>query len=142
MTRVKHVVIGQREYDIDMCGRPACISASGPDGWCWTHRPQHEERAAMNDTDIDPIAGWVDIYKAGLKEKARIEEGLAIARARIEEALGDNEVGRIGGQPVVKWTHVTTSRFDQGKAKTLLDAEQLASCMTETASRRFTLVSE
>jgi hypothetical protein len=96
----------------------------------------------VNDTDIDPIAGWVDIYKAGLKEKARIDEGLAIARAKIEEALGDAEVGRIGGQPVVKWTHVTTSRFDQGKAKAMLDDQQLAACTVETASRRFTIVSE
>jgi hypothetical protein len=140
--RAHAAVIGAREYEIDMCGKPGCISASGPSGWCWAHTPEGKADTAMDATEIDGIKGWVDIYKAGLKEKARIEEGLAIARAKIEEALGDNEVGLIDGQPTVKWTHVTTTRFDQGKAKTLLGAEQLASCMTETASRRFTLVSE
>ena len=89
--------------------------------------------------DIDDLAGWLDVYRTAELEKARAEEVIATARGKIEEALGDAEVGTVAGQPAVRWTHVHATRFDQKRAKAIL-GDEYASCLVDTASRRFTLV--
>ena len=89
--------------------------------------------------DIDDLAGWLDVYRTAQKEKARAEEVIATARGKIEEALGDAEVGTVAGQPAVRWTHVHATRFDQKKAKAILGDEYEA-CLVPSESRRFTLV--
>ena len=94
----------------------------------------------MTDIDIDDLAGWVDELRRATAAKAAAEERIAAARAHIEEALGDATTGLIGGQPVVKWTPVTSRRFDQSLAKATLPRELLDACYTTTTSRRFTLV--
>jgi len=90
-------------------------------------------------TPIDGLAGWVDVLRAATAEKARAEAVIEQARGKIEEALGDMEVGTVAGIPVVKWTHVTTNRFDQKKAKEFL-GDAAESFMVPSTSRRFTLV--
>ena len=91
-------------------------------------------------TPLDELRGWIDIYTAGQEAKAKAEEAMAVAREKIEDALGDDEVGTVDGAPVVRWTHVTSTRFDQKAAKALLTQTQLAKCMVASESRRFTLV--
>ena len=94
----------------------------------------------MNQTkDIDDLAGWLEVYRAAQREKARAEDVMAQARERIEDALGDAEIGTVAGQPAVRWTHVHATRFDQKRAKAIL-GDEYASCLVDTASRRFTLV--
>lgn len=93
-------------------------------------------------TDLDDLTGWIDVLKAATAEKSRIDDVIAQARAKIEDALGDDEVGLVAGTPVVKWTHVTSTRFDQKRAKALLSPDELATCMVATESRRFTLVED
>lgn len=90
-------------------------------------------------TELDEIKGWLDVYRAAAAEKAKAEDVMAQAREKIEDALGDDEVGTIGGQPVVRWTFVRSERFDQKKAKALL-GDDAAACIVPTESRRFTLV--
>ena len=70
---------------------------------------------------------------------AALEERKKAAREHIEAALGDAETGTIAGVPVVHWTHVTSKRLDQAKAKLLL-GDRLDEAMVETTSRRFVLV--
>ena len=89
--------------------------------------------------DIDDLAGWLDVYRTAQKEKARAEDVMAQARERIEDALGDAEVGTVAGSPAVRWTHVHATRFDQKKAKAILGDEYEA-CLVPSESRRFTLV--
>lgn len=92
-----------------------------------------------NATPLDDLAGWIDVLRKAQGEKSRAEEVIAQARTKIEEALGETEIGTIDGTPVVRWTHVTSERFDQKKAKALL-GEQATACMVASQSRRFTLV--
>lgn len=93
------------------------------------------------EKELDDLAGWIDVLRTAQAEKAKAEEVISQARAKIEEALGDAEVGTVAGVPTVRWSFVTSQRFDQKKAKALLGdaAEQ---CMTESHSRRFTLVEQ
>jgi hypothetical protein len=69
-----------------------------------------------------------------------IDEQIELAEGHIKDALGDAEIGTIGGEPIVKWTHVTTNRFDQKAAKALLTDDQVAACTKPSESRRFTIV--
>lgn len=90
-------------------------------------------------TPLDELKGWLDVYRAAAAEKARAEDVMAQARERIEHALGDDEVGTVDGQPVVRWTFVRSERFDVKKAKALL-GDDAAACLVPMETRRFTLV--
>lgn len=90
-------------------------------------------------TPLDELKGWLDVYRAAAAEKARAEDVMAQARERIEDALGDDEVGTVDGQPVVRWTFVRSERFDVKKAKALL-GDDAAACLVPMETRRFTLV--
>lgn len=94
----------------------------------------------MSETPLDELAGWIGVLKEGQAKKADAEQLIATAREKIEAALGESEVGTIEGFPVVRWTWVTSNRFDQKLAKSVLAPDQLAQCMTESKSRRFTLI--
>ncbi len=91
-------------------------------------------------TEIDDLSGWLNLLRQATRRKADEEEQIKICRAKIEEALGESEIGTVGGMPVVSWKWVTSNRLDQTLAKEMLTRDQLASCMTEVRSRRFVLV--
>lgn len=94
-----------------------------------------------SDAPIDDVANWLAVYRAAAARKAQAEELMAEARARIEDVLGEAEVGTVAGRPAVRWTHVTSRRFDQKAAKVLL-GDRADDCYVESTSRRFTLVDE
>jgi hypothetical protein len=90
-------------------------------------------------TPLDELTGWLDIYRAAQDAIAKAEEAKAVAREKIEDAMGDDEIGTINGEPVVRWTYVHTDRFDQKKAKAIL-GDEAAACIVTTTSRRFEMV--
>jgi len=93
----------------------------------------------MTDTrPLDDLTGWIDVLRYAIAEKTRIESVIAQARGKLEDALGEAEVGTVDGAPVVKWTYVTSSRFDQKKARDFL-GDTADDFMTQTTTRRFTL---
>jgi predicted phage-related endonuclease len=102
----------------------------------------------MLDTTNEPVeldntvAHWLNAYRDIQAQIKDLEEKLAVARGHIEEALGDHAVGTVNGQPAVRWSWVTSRRFDQKIAKELLDPAQLHRCMMEQNTRRFELVRE
>lgn len=97
----------------------------------------------MSETvDLAGVQGWIDILREANSQKKRCEEAIAAARAKIEEALGESEVGCLEDAPVVRYTHVTSTRFDTTKAKKLLPADLYEACSTTTTTRRFTLVDQ
>ena len=91
--------------------------------------------------EIDDLAGWLDLLREATHRKGIEDEQIKVCRAKIEEALGESEIGTVNGMPVVSWKWVKSNRLDQTLAKEMLTAEQLAACMTETTMRRFVVVS-
>lgn len=88
----------------------------------------------------DDVAAWLRQYKDALAKIKEWEEVADIARAHLENALGDNELAMYQGQPVVRWTTVTTRRFDVKKAREILPDEFIGLLETEVHSRRFSIV--
>jgi hypothetical protein len=94
----------------------------------------------MNEIDIDSLQNWVVMLKQLRLDRAEIDEQIEVAEGQIKDALGDAEIGTINGEPVIKWTHVISHRFDQKAAKELLTDDQVAACTKPSESRRFTIV--
>ena len=98
-----------------------------------------EEQRASVELPLD-MAGWIELYKKTQADIKVLEEKVAAAKEKIQEALGENEIGLIDGSPVVRWTKVTSTRLDLKKAKEVLDPKILAFLSSESTSRRFSLV--
>ncbi len=98
-----------------------------------------EEQRSSVELPLD-IAGWIELYKKTQADIKTLEEKVAAAKEKIQEALGENEVGLIDGSVVVRWTKVTSTRLDMKKAREVLDPKILAFLSSESVSRRFTLV--
>ena len=91
--------------------------------------------------DFDPsIAHWVEQYRQAKIEIAKLSEHADIARANIEAALGDSQIGTVNGAPVVRWKAVESSRLDVRKAREILPEQVLDLLLVKSSSRRFTLV--
>jgi predicted phage-related endonuclease len=90
----------------------------------------------------ESIAMWLEQYRAALAKIKEWEEVADVARSHIEAALGDAEVGLYKGQQVVRFTTVTSTRFDVKRAKELLPPQVLDVLQVQTNSRRFTLVNQ
>ena len=90
----------------------------------------------MTGIPLDDIAGQIEVLRYAKRKEAEIKELLASTRAVIEERLGDNEIGTLDGNPVVRWTFVKTNRLNQRKLKE--DRPDLVAEYTEASeSRRF-----
>ena len=96
----------------------------------------------MNEIELDALANWVIHLKQLKQDRAEIDLQIWNAEGHIKDALGEVEVGTINGEPVVRWTYVTSNRFDQKVAKEFLTDEQMAACIKPSESRRFTIVQE
>jgi predicted phage-related endonuclease len=94
----------------------------------------------MNEVELESVANWVMHLKQLKADRAEIDENIEQAENQIKDQMGDAEVGTIGGEPVIRWSHVVSQRFDQKLAKAILSDEQIASCTKPSESRRFTIV--
>ena len=92
------------------------------------------------EVELDALVNWVVHLKQLRQDRAEIDEQIELAEGQIKDALGDAEVGTLNGEPIVKWTHIVTNRFDQKAAKALLTDDQVAACTKPSESRRFTIV--
>ena len=98
-----------------------------------------DEQKTSVELPID-MAGWIELYKKTQAEIKTLEEKAATAKEKIQEALGENEIGTLEGSVVVRWTKVTSTRLDLQKARKVLAPEILGYLSSESTSRRFTLV--
>lgn len=87
-------------------------------------------------------ADWVQRYRETLLEMKVLQEQADIARARIESAMGDCQIGFHHNRPIVRWTTVETTRLDTSKVKAALSAELIEQFSNTSISRRFTLVDQ
>lgn len=87
-------------------------------------------------------AQWLKQYRDALTKVKEWQEVADIARSHLEVALGENEVALYQGQEVVRWSSVTSKRFDVKKARETLPENVIALFEVEQISRRFTLVDQ
>ena len=83
------------------------------------------------------VQGWLGEYNRIKFEIKKLEEQADIARAHVELALGENPLGTINGNPVIKFAYIEQQRFDGKKAKEILTPEQVESCTVTTRMRQF-----
>ncbi|ASR85942.1 hypothetical protein SEA_NIKLAS_58 [Mycobacterium Phage Niklas] len=67
--------------------------------------------------DLSEIKGQVDLLAHARNEKAKWAEVEKAAKAAIEEALGTDDEGTIGGAVVVRRKEIKSNKFDQGALK-------------------------
>jgi cytochrome c-type biogenesis protein CcmH/NrfG len=96
----------------------------------------------MTAKPIDELATYLDLMRAAQADKARAQAVIARCRDLIEEALGDNDEGTIGGEVAVTWRTVTSRRLNQTAIKTLIAPELLEPCWTETTTRQFRVIGD
>jgi predicted phage-related endonuclease len=90
------------------------------------------------DLPLD-TAAWITLYRKTQADIKALEEKLEQAKGKIQESMGENEIGLIDGRVAVRWTKVTTTRLDINKAKEVLDPAIYTFLSRESTSRRFTL---
>jgi predicted phage-related endonuclease len=93
------------------------------------------------DFDVN-TAAWLEQYKSALAKIKEQQEVADIARAHIESALGDNQIGMFLNKPVVRWSVVESRRFDTKRAREILPAQVVEALEVVSTSRRFSIVSE
>lgn len=114
------------------------------------HETTTRKKVGGMSTEIDKgvvdfdenIAMWLEQYRNALAKKKEWEEVADVARSHIETALGDNEIGLYKGQEVVRFTTVSTMRFDVKRAKEILPPQVLDLLQMPTNHRRFSLVEQ
>jgi len=77
----------------------------------------------MKQVELESVANWVQHLKQLKADRAEIDEQIEQAENQIKDQMGDAEVGTIGGEPVIRWSHVVSQRFDQKLAKAILSDE-------------------
>lgn len=87
-------------------------------------------------------ASWLENYKNALAKIKEWQEVADVARAHIEQSLGDAEVGMYQNRPVVRWSFIETRRFDVKRAKEILPEQVLDTLEVITNSRRFSIVEQ
>jgi len=90
----------------------------------------------------DNTAQWLKQYRDALAKVKEWQEIADIARSHLENALGENEVAIYQGQEVVRWSTVTSKRFDVKKAREMLPGNVISLFELEQITRRFTLVDQ
>ncbi len=90
----------------------------------------------------DNTAQWLKQYRDALTKVKEWQEIADIARSHLENALGENEVAIYQGQEVVRWSTVTSKRFDVKKAREMLPGNVISLFELEQTTRRFTLVDQ
>lgn len=93
------------------------------------------------DFDADTNA-WLEQYKGALAKIKEWQEVADIARAHIESALGDSQLGMFANRPVVRWSIVESKRFDTKRAREILPPQVIEALEVVSTSRRFSIVNE
>ena len=89
--------------------------------------------------ELDNLKGQFAILQFCREKRAELAELEAGARAAIEAALGDQEVGTVNGHIAVRWTRSTRRTLDT-KALKAAEPDVYESYCKTTEVRRFTLI--
>lgn len=86
---------------------------------------------------LDGLRDHLSAYSLAAAEIEKWKGIQAAARARIEDALGDAEVGTVDGVKAVTWTHSERISLDTKRLQADLPADVLAPYTRITAVRTF-----
>lgn len=93
----------------------------------------------MTDTvNLNGLKAQLAIIQHCKQKRAELDELEANAKAAIQAALGEAEVGTIDGRVAVRWTTVRRNTIDQKLLKQR-HPDIAAEVMTVSESRRFTI---
>jgi len=87
-------------------------------------------------TPLDNLSAHIEILRHCKTKMAEYAEMIERSKAAVQEALQDNEIGTIDGQPVIRWSHQKVTRLDQKKLKAE-HPEIVAQYMVTSEQRRF-----
>ena len=87
-------------------------------------------------TDIESVRAHVEILRYCRAKKRELEQMETHSRAAVEEALGDNEIGELDGQPAVRNKYVKSRRLNQTVLKERFN-DVREECMDVVETRRF-----
>ena len=90
-------------------------------------------------TPLDAIKAHIDILVHCRNKQAELGQMIEKSRAAIEEALGDDEIGTLNGEPVIRWRHQKVTHLDQ-KALKEAHPEIVAEFQTTSTQRRFEIL--
>lgn len=92
-----------------------------------------------NIAALDSVKAHIEILRYCKTKQAEIAQMVEMARAAIEEALGDNEIGTVDGSTAVRWTHQKVNRLNQ-KALKAEHPEIVAEYTEASTQRRFEIL--
>jgi predicted phage-related endonuclease len=67
----------------------------------------------MSEVDLGEVRGHIETLRFVKAKMAALKELEKQARAAVEAAMGEHEVGVLDGEPAVQWPHFKEQRFDQ-----------------------------
>lgn len=89
-----------------------------------------------NTVDLDQVRDQIDALTFVEAQIKALTETKASLQADIKQALGDNEIGVLDGEPVVTWKRTKRTALDQ-RALKADHPELVAQYMTATEVRTF-----
>lgn len=89
--------------------------------------------------DLESVRGAIEILRMCKTNASKLKELETSARDAIEEAMGEEEIGKLDGEVVITWTHSKRRQFQQKKMAE--EHPEIAVEFTElTETRTFKLV--
>lgn len=88
--------------------------------------------------DLTEQRAFIEVMKACKQRITELENMHDLARAAVEEAMGDDEIGQIDDKTVVTWKKYKTRRLNQQYLKQKFP-EVREECMETTESRKMEL---
>lgn len=67
--------------------------------------------------NLNQLRGHVEILQFVKARRAEIDLMEEHARAAVEEAMGEDEIGEVDGKIVITWRHTKSRRFNQSQHK-------------------------
>ena len=92
-------------------------------------------------TDLGALRAQIAILRHVKEKEAELKELKENARAAIEEAMGDEELGTLDGDVVVRWKRQKRTALSQKLLKEMYP-EAFASCQDTIETRRFEIAGE
>jgi predicted phage-related endonuclease len=71
----------------------------------------------MTEVDLESVRGGIELLRYCRAQRAKIKEVEDNARAAVEDALGDAEIGVLDGEVAIQWPTFKENRFDSSAFK-------------------------